>query len=833
MGNHPDPNRPTHAVTTIPGGGKTFAALGYAAKLAAMGHRIAIAQPSTRLIEQSYSDFAERFPNIVASRITSETHPGDVTRAIIRHSRDVAGSTTGEVVIISHAALLRLPYMHAQHEWDLIVDETPSATSSVEHTDIPAHMISCMRITPHGLRYSRVDPRHKSALRRIALGRAGNRYMEYRDLATMILSNRHDVFAIASQLDRAKLELKGKVTFFSILRTDALAGWRTSTVMSACLSDSLLYRIWTLDGMKWRDHRAIMSGLRSTRHDNGHLLTVHYATEEDWSKKRRDSSLYGSESNSTTMDAIISASLYVFGGKPHAYLVNRDREDELQQYGGDHLPNTSHGLNCYQHLDCAAAYSALNLTPAHIGFLGDMGLNQEEIRAGTYYASTYQAVLRISLRNPESKEPKHIVVMDRGCADYIAGLFAGSQVIKLLTCIPDKKPNPSHRPRRHLTDAMKHRHHRHQITQKLIDEIESIEVESSARNTETKGLEYISAFVSESDAGNHTPLFDLFDSLNARKPVAVYGCPINPADFITALREVFLPCVYADKRDNFLISPSHFDADLDPEKSRGRANVAYCNGIWLDNDGGAVTPDAFAALFPHLHILAYNSFRSTTETPKYRLYIPTTQVMSADAYTAITRQIIRVVEDAGYRDAVYLRKDKNTRYRNHGFDMSKIYPENLFFLPCQPSDPSGLIWQEYTGHHRKPLDVMSAVRNTILHPDPEPSKPNPLPTIEPQKPNINASDELRRVQAHLAANRQTIDQERQARVSAAIAAWQSCPSGAGNTEFFRLGARLGKAGLDLNDVRSMLTNQATYANSPRERLREIPGIIKRLKPAWA
>ena len=54
---------------------------------------------------------------------------------------------------------------------------------------------------------------------------------------------------------------------------------------------------------------------------------------------------------------------------------------------------------------------------------------------------------------------------------------------------------------------------------------------------------------------------------------------------------------------------------------------AACRGIWLDNDGGDLTHQEFARLFPRLRMVISNSYSSTAEKPRWRVFIPTTIAM--------------------------------------------------------------------------------------------------------------------------------------------------------------------------------------------------------------
>ena len=145
---------------------------------------------------------------------------------------------------------------------------------------------------------------------------------------------------------------------------------------------------------------------------------------------------------------------------------------------------------------------------------------------------------------------------------------------------------------------------------------------------------------------------------------------------------------YESKEMNGLISPSIFDPTLADDTSRGLANIRAIWGIWLDNDGGDLSADEFARLFPRLRMAIFNSYSSTPEKPRWRVFIPTTVAMPIAAYTAIIGQIMLTVNKAGYWSQKQLDGDARIKSRkHHGFDMGKLTPSSLFYLPCQAANP--------------------------------------------------------------------------------------------------------------------------------------------------
>ena len=78
------------------------------------------------------------------------------------------------------------------------------------------------------------------------------------------------------------------------------------------------------------------------------------------------------------------------------------------------------------------------------------------------------------------------------------------------------------------------------------------------------------------------------------------------------------------KEANVLLSPAVFDAGRSDETARGLANVEQVRGVWLDNDGGDLPHQEFAALFPRLRMVAMNTYSTAPGNERYRVFIPTT-----------------------------------------------------------------------------------------------------------------------------------------------------------------------------------------------------------------
>ena len=680
-----------------------------------------------------------------------------------------------------------------------------------------------------GPRYSRIviRPRQKAKWQNIAKD-AGH---PYRELALMLLGVHAEVYSLTEQWTRAVMANRAKqISVFSLLKPTLVDGFSgTPVIMSACVKDTLLYRIWSQHyRVDWQKHRGISGRVRYDRHTNGDLLTIYYASERDYSKTLRDRALACGVST-TFLEAFVAAIIALFGDDPYAYMCNRDIQDPVEDTAHQ-LPNSPHGLNQYQHLHNCAVFSALNLMPAHIAFLQEwVGIDPDQIRKAVFYQATYQAVMRISLRNPDDRHQKRIVVPDEGCAQYIAALFPGCKITRLPSAIRINKPKGRGR---------------NVSRQKVLRDY--------AREKKMKlgmGMTLASGAFEMS----------IFEHKKAAKPVAVVQWSGVDA-FVAELRarsQIVIP-----KDQNQLISPSVFDPQLaidadernadGKHKLRGRVNVIAAVGIWLDNDHGMMSRQEFANLFSDLRMVIYSSYHSEPGAERYRVYIPTSHTMSADLYLFITHQIKTKVEQhgRGMRSERWLlqwekaferengRKPRATeiKWDNHGFDWSKTMPENLMYLPARTKHPDGNFFDDLS-EGRALLDVLAWIEHPIdvdMPADdqeamPELYAPVSIETILP--PITDNMKPARRKFLEALWKQEGIKQQqrRQQMVAKAIADWRTIPPSHGHHGFYALARHLYGAGLDLAMVQRHLDEEAMTSRSPADRNLEIKSIIDGLR----
>ena len=502
-----------------------------------------------------------------------------------------------------------------------------------------------------------------------------------------------------------------------------------------------------------------------------------------------------------------------FADVPFAWMGNKDTPDDIFKGRGQRLPNSPFGLNPYQHLHHAVILSALNPPPAHFAFLDALGFDSREVKRAGYWQACYQAAMRISLRNPDDTNAKTVIVMDRATAEWMAGMFPGCSVALLggMGDMPVKgKPG---RTREHDCDTDRKRASRDQFRAELRMALDLVAGGDQAARHCSPDVAELRSRMSEFGHGKDHDLTTigradldkiggtLFASVGRARPLDFF--PLDDIEaFIDGLR-YFHQFSNESKKANGLISPSLFDPSIAKDTNRGLANIRAIWGVWLDNDGGDLTHQEFARLFPRLRMVISNSYSSTPEKPRWRVFIPTTIAMPIAAYKAIGEQIMRTVNRAGYWSQTQLDADPRIKSRkHHGFDMGKLTPSSLFYLPCQAENPAHsffidhnpagrvpldpYVWAGYAANHHRPEPELSAavtetVAPTVAEPVQQPMPATSCPKLRLMREMI-AAEEAAKVQ-----------NDRAQRQEDAIQKWHGTPAKGGNEAFFQLGVDLRSA----------------------------------------
>ncbi len=779
----------------LAGSGKTRALARHAMRLSRAGERVLFVQPSKLLIDatirQEFRGMREGLLHAIHGDVCN-----DVVQKIMQNIRS-ATAKPGEILFITHEAFMRLPHIENRKDWHLIFDEVPTVDVCEPFRIPETHEIitQSLRFESQGAAYGIItaDPCSGGTLRKIAQNsRDDEIWGRFSGFARRVLSEHWDVYALQSSyrgLVSGERDVRQLVTH-SLLKPSLFNGLKEVMLASALFTNSTLFKLWSAQGdVEFQDiSREFGSDLRYREHGNGSALTVRYLMEQDWSKTQRDKGI-SYQGRETCLKHIIPTLVEeALRDQPFAWMGNKDiPNDYFGALSATRLPNSPHGLNGYQHLHHVVVMAALNAPPAHFKFMDMKGLPPDELRTANYRSAVYQAAMRVSLRNPADETPKSVTVMDASTAHWLAALFPGARVHALSNSGLDLPRSKRGRPRKYNSDRERKKAWRERRKATLI-------AESTSPTPVERASGFGSIFATRFDT-------EALDHLEAG----------NVAEFISFLRDSHQRRI-ASKTEDFLISPAYFDPSVDGcSTQRGLPNVQHVNGIWLDNDGGDLSPEHLAIIFPQLWMAIWNTYSSTAIEPRWRCFIPTDRTMSADEYACLIRQIELSLHHRGYVGNDDDNGEVGHQRGYHGFDRTKFHAAALFYAPCQAEDREGSFFLEFKGGYRQALNVDQWLRATD-----------------------HAEESTWCLQSPEICLRQTVEVPvsavagKEDEIAKAIARWRSTPRGQGNHQFFRLASDLHRNGIPRDIARDILASEAAQAHSPSERRVEAPRLLARI-----
>jgi hypothetical protein len=797
------------------GAGKTRAIAARAIALAEDDHKVLILQPTKQLIDKTVLDEVSILgPNIPRYVIHGDTIGKDefVAKKLAAHLTNPPDC--GHIVFATHQVLSLIPYFPTKGDWHLIIDEC----LQVEHCDthkIPhTHSIITddLRVDSSSASYGLVSPRNRSRLEQKARNSDGDELISA--IAETLRNICNPLWITRVNLEKYNELLARKtsrLTFHSLLSPKIVNGFASVFIAAADIEKSGLFKLWTIQGVRFEKDATFAEGLRFTSHQNAADDTIYYFTDESWSRTYMEHEIDGQ----TVFERIIAAIPGKLTGS-YVWQANKRFSDKLFGPPGQRLPNSPHGLNTYSHIDDVVFLSALNPLPQHIKFLKDRGLTDSEIRDMTYHSVAYQAVMRTSLRDPNRRGPRMIIVPDHDLAVYLHERFPGSSIEKIDVGVPLERPTRPGRPRKHESSAAKAREYRRKRQQarrqELLDQIRNMTGQDSHGGSchSDESMEFRNE--NPIDIIGHFDTRDcqgtIYKKIKANDPIGYLSCKAD-GDFIDFLNH-FHREKFNTKEDNSLISPAIFDPDREilnadgKSTKRGRNNIVYCRHLWLDFEDGDLTAKEFAELFPNVKMVLMNSFNHTPDTPRFRAVMLTTARVTADVQEFLFDQVVAKLKEAGY---VY-KPAKESSYKRSGLDRSKRSATSLFFLPCQAKNPKDSFIFLSGGQDCVPIDPALWIENGSL-----PEQVMWSPEIVPSEIGGSSESGFDPIQ-----------------VDSAIAEWRNSINhkGEGNDRFFNLARRLKQAGMDAHEIKATLQVEAQHGRSPGERAAQIPSIMQSL-----
>ena len=148
-----------HIFDSLAGSGKTRALARYSHYLAGVSHKVLFVQPTKHLITKTIAD--ELQPLNPAYPVRAIHGDSRVSKSVIADIVDhfqKAAPGRGEVLFITHAAFLLIPYIERKREWVLIVDEVPQVDCFEELRLLDTHHLITpfLELVPGGAAYGRL-----------------------------------------------------------------------------------------------------------------------------------------------------------------------------------------------------------------------------------------------------------------------------------------------------------------------------------------------------------------------------------------------------------------------------------------------------------------------------------------------------------------------------------------------------------------------------------------------------------------------------------------------------------------------------------------------------
>jgi hypothetical protein len=247
--------------------------------------------------------------------------------------------------------------------------------------------------------------------------------------------------------------IRGQVSICGFRRPDALRRFARVTILGALLRHSLTWAVWEALGVRFEPSQLIRLNQNTTLL-GPRRLRIYWLSDGGWSKRLRDRS----GGITTILDAVVKAAV-MNPSEPLCVVVNKDdgSEDNPEAVRkffpmAQILPHRVEGQNRFRHCDQLVHCAALNSWTPDIRFLeAVLGIDAREQRIARTGAAVYQALMRLSLRDPTAKRDVTLVVMDKDVAEWLTRWFTPADQVEVASIDADvvRKGRPG-RPRKEL-----------------------------------------------------------------------------------------------------------------------------------------------------------------------------------------------------------------------------------------------------------------------------------------------------------------------------------------------------------------------------------------------
>ena len=221
---------------------------------------------------------------------------------------------------------------------------------------------------------------------------------------------------------------RGLITITGFRRPDALSAFGRVTIMSALFTHTMLHNVWQTLGVKFV-RSEIVTVAQTTTDLGKRRLRIYWLTDEGWSKTVRNKS-----GGIEKILQLIKDSGVINPKQSVCTIVNKDNGSEQNPTvvtnifsKGVVMPHNVRGQNRWQHHHQMIHCAALNSYTSDIRWMESvLGIDSATQRIGRTGQEIYQAMMRLSIRDPKSRSNITMVVMDKDVAEWIPQWFTGA-----------------------------------------------------------------------------------------------------------------------------------------------------------------------------------------------------------------------------------------------------------------------------------------------------------------------------------------------------------------------------------------------------------------------
>jgi hypothetical protein len=231
-------------------------------------------------------------------------------------------------------------------------------------------------------------------------------------------------------------------------------------------------------------------------------------------------------------------------------------------------------------------------------------------------------------------------------------------------------------------------------------------------------------------------------------------------------------------------------------------------------------------------MIVHSSWSSTEARPKWRVIIETDAALDIEGYKAVTGHIMKRLNERDFWTQKQIDAKPHLMKSAkgiHGFDVSKLNPACILFLPSQGGDPTQAYVRD-VNDGRSPMPVYTVLAKADLTQDEETAVRPPMELLKPvYQPVMHTNPQMRAIVEKLMADKSAGFESSKARkVATAMDRWNSEWDRPGQRDngFWLLGVHLRNAGCDAREIADHLDDAARCSMSKEKG--KLRGGIKRI-----